>query len=194
MGFVETYNGAITALATCVVAIFTGVLFWATNKQARLTRMSIDLARAEYISTHRPKLTIRHIVPEFEFGKPIKIHCTVTNVGETPARIEGHRVTLRIIPPSFDQPVEAIESSILLLASDLVGGQSEVFLTERPTTFIYSEALRVDRFPGAVAYLEGEFIYLDDNNIARRMGFSRQYNPNTKRFDTIEFGEEEYQD
>src|SRR5437016_1406603 len=36
--FINDHNGGITALATLVIAAFTGTLWFATNQQARLTR------------------------------------------------------------------------------------------------------------------------------------------------------------
>ena len=43
----------LTAISTFVVAIFTVVLALVAYVQARLLRKSIDLARAEFLSTHR---------------------------------------------------------------------------------------------------------------------------------------------
>jgi hypothetical protein len=196
LDLIEKYNGAITAIATFFVAIFTGVLYRATNKQAKLTRASIDLARSEYVSTHRPRLKIREITPELRDGEPINIHCTVTNIGETPARVDGHWIKLWVILPSYDNstPRESHESSIDLLASDLAGGQSEIFLTQRATTFNYSEAWKINEPFGASMYIEGGFIYRDDIGVPRRMGFSRQYYIATKRFDFVNEGDGEYQD
>ena len=47
--FLQTYNGAVTAVASVLIGLFTGVLARVTGRQARLTRESIDLARKEFI-------------------------------------------------------------------------------------------------------------------------------------------------
>jgi hypothetical protein len=190
----------ITAAATVLVAGFTAVLYRATNKQAVLTRQSIDLARQEYISTHRPKLSVRHIVPTLKDGEPISIQCTVTNVGETKARLQAQRITLTVFPlrpinvGEDPQPVEPLVSDLWLLMSDLVGGQSEIFVTQRPTAFQYSDGWKLNVMHGGAMFLRGEFLYSDENDVARRMGFSRRYDPLSKRFAGSSEDEDEYQD
>jgi hypothetical protein len=61
VGFLQTYNGAVTAVATVFIGAFTWVLACVTGRQARLTRRSIDLAREEFIATHRPKVILHTI-------------------------------------------------------------------------------------------------------------------------------------
>jgi hypothetical protein len=60
--FINEHNGAITALATIVIAAFTMTLWFATNQQAHLTRDSIELARADLIANYRPRLRVRNVV------------------------------------------------------------------------------------------------------------------------------------
>src|SRR6266496_910438 len=52
----ERHNGAVTAVATVFIGVFTWVLACVSGRQARLTRESIELAREEFIATHRPKI------------------------------------------------------------------------------------------------------------------------------------------
>ena len=61
MDAVEKYNGAITAIATIVVAAFTIVLARVTGRQARLTAETIKLAREEFASSHRPRIILRDV-------------------------------------------------------------------------------------------------------------------------------------
>ena len=53
--FLDDHNGSVSAAATAVIALLTLMLVIVTNRQARLTRASIDLARQEFAATHRPK-------------------------------------------------------------------------------------------------------------------------------------------
>jgi len=55
---IDQHNGFFAALAAVAVAAFTFTLWISTDKQARLTGQEIKLARAEFIATHRPKITI----------------------------------------------------------------------------------------------------------------------------------------
>lgn len=198
LGVIEKYNGAITAIATVFVASFTAVLYRATNRQATLTRQSIDLARQEYVSTHRPRLSVRHIVPTLKEGEPISVRCTVTNVGETKARLQSQKISVTVVlnrPFNVNEerlPPEIKRSDIWLRMSDLAGGQSEIFLTERGTSFPYSSSWKLNLMPGDNMYIDGEFLYAGDNNVARRIGFSRGYNHLSGRFGVED--ESEYQD
>jgi hypothetical protein len=105
----ETYNGAVTAVATIFIAAFTIVLALVTGRQARLSRESIDLAREEFISTHRPKI----IVYGLEFSgdltedKPVPVGFRYVNSGDTNAEITGFGTTIvRIIPPALPAGLE----------------------------------------------------------------------------------------
>jgi hypothetical protein len=51
----------LTAISTFVIAAFTAVLVRVGYCQARLIRKSIDLTRAEYVSTHRPRVILRDV-------------------------------------------------------------------------------------------------------------------------------------
>src|SRR5208282_16065 len=54
-------SNTFTAGATAVIALFTIVLVLVTNRQARLTRESIELANKEFNTTHRPRIRVRAI-------------------------------------------------------------------------------------------------------------------------------------
>lgn len=181
---------AITALATVAVAAFTFVLYRATTAQGRLTQQSIDLARAEYISTHRPRVRIRMIVPTLVVGEPITVSCTVVNLGETSARVEWHEAKIYIRSVRG----EKLESDLVLIGSDLAGGQSEVFHTQKGTSFAYEDSWQVGTPHAGQMSIRGTVEYLDDNNVTRRTGFYRRYDRGRGFFcDTI-MPEYEYED
>ncbi|HEV2680918.1 MAG TPA: hypothetical protein VGV14_10500 [Rhodanobacter sp.] len=84
--FSESNNGAITALATIFVAIFTLTLWLASVEQARLTRKSIEAAQKSserqlraYVFATATKLV------DYEVGKRPWVHVRVKNHGQTPA-------------------------------------------------------------------------------------------------------------
>jgi hypothetical protein len=75
-------------LGTIIIAGFTGTLWLTTSKQAALTRESIDLAREEFVATHRPLITIRAVhmyVPSD--SKVTVIRFLVQNTGSSLAKI-----------------------------------------------------------------------------------------------------------
>jgi hypothetical protein len=69
----------VTAAATVAMALFTKTL-------ANVTGKSVDLAREEFISAHRPRLRIRGIQTD---GLSMGTYIKVVNVGETTATITG---------------------------------------------------------------------------------------------------------
>lgn len=84
----QVYNGAVTAAATVLIAAFTVILARVSRKQASLTRESIDLARQEFIATHRPRLIVRFIQGPFYDDEGVEFAwVTFANVGDTTATI-----------------------------------------------------------------------------------------------------------
>src|ERR1700688_3673164 len=81
----------LTAISTAVIAAFTIILAGVGYCQARLIRKSINLARAEFNATHRPKIRIhvaefKHLPPKIE-GDSNRAGASVLcfNVGESAA-------------------------------------------------------------------------------------------------------------
>jgi hypothetical protein len=69
--FLDKDSGALTAIATIAIAWFTWTLWRATTEQGRLTQQAIDLARAEFIGSHRPKIIVRFVQGPFpQFPDP----------------------------------------------------------------------------------------------------------------------------
>jgi hypothetical protein len=101
--FIHAYRNDLTAWATLAVAAFTGTLWWSTNRlwisaehQLAELRESSELARKEFISTHRPKIIVRDIeLAELETGRMLAcvLHCV--NVGDTEA--EGMVITSNVL-------------------------------------------------------------------------------------------------
>ena len=94
ISFLQTYSGAVTAIATIAISIFTYFLVRVSNRQARLTKAIIELTN-KYVSTHRPILRIRRItltdfherigIDEICHGDKVFIKIVVVNAGCTPA-------------------------------------------------------------------------------------------------------------
>lgn len=88
VGFLQTYNAAVTAVATFAIGVFTALLVWVTNRQARLTRDSIELANKEFLATHRPRIIVRFIQGPFQDEDGLDfVWITLVNKGETDGTI-----------------------------------------------------------------------------------------------------------
>jgi hypothetical protein len=89
----------LTAVSTFVIAIFTIVLAVIGYVQARLIRKSIDLARAEFISSHRPRLILREVQRLLPTGaqRNIELRYVVANIGSSEAEIVESHIELQDI-------------------------------------------------------------------------------------------------
>jgi hypothetical protein len=77
-------------LFTAVLAILTVALVGTSVWQGSLTRQSINLGRAEFLASHRPRIRIRWISGPSSYGDEDDISVIklcVANVGESPATI-----------------------------------------------------------------------------------------------------------
>lgn len=120
--FIDENNNTITALATVIIATFTGTLWYTTTAQGRFTRSLIDLARDEFNATHRPEIRLKHLwiasadgqhfVGSIESQQPITIRIDMVNVGDTEAFINLINFVVLIIPvgtrlpqrPPYNEP------------------------------------------------------------------------------------------
>jgi hypothetical protein len=189
----ETYNGAVTAVATIFIAAFTIVLALVTGRQARLSRESIDLAREEFISTHRPKI----IVYGLEFSgdltedKPVPVGFRYVNSGDTNAEITGFGTTIvRIIPPALPAGLE-FRPQTMEPPIEVPSGMHGFRLT--------IDTIGADQIASfeSVMYSEnvicaGYVLYRDGNGTRRQTGFCRQYDAATGRWNAVQDPEYEY--
>lgn len=180
----DAHNGFITALATTVMAIFTGTLWFVTNK-------SVQLARAEFITSHRPRIKIRfisHPIEQRDGTALFKI--TVVNVGDTPANIIGNKFEAIEHDGTAGVGVSMAEPSV---TEDvwLVSGNRHIFSyrTEYPWALLGGDN---------VLYVTGEIAYTDEagsRGITRHTGFARKYDRRAGSYGPADiYAEEEYED
>src|ERR1700733_2684279 len=120
--FLDKYNGAVTAVATAFIAIFTIVLVFVTGRQARLTTAALNLARQEFVATHRPRVIVRYIQGPFENDEGRQFYwITFVNIGVNRAIIEAFGADLakrsdethRWAPPGLDAEPKEIAPIVL---------------------------------------------------------------------------------
>jgi hypothetical protein len=103
----HSVENIITALATIAIAIFTWTLYRSSEKMWGLTRNSLALARAEFLSTHRPKIRIKHVwlLNEFWYDQPLNVRVVCVNHGTTDAQLIEYGLDFlsvrqgRVLPP-----------------------------------------------------------------------------------------------
>jgi hypothetical protein len=115
----------LVAIATIATALFTGTLWWSTYGLLSSTNESIRLARKEFISSHRPRMRLKHIWftdnrPSLRDDNttwqngPLEVTLDIVNIGNTEGYItwinfesvlcpNGQRLPQR--PPYDEVPV-----------------------------------------------------------------------------------------
>ncbi len=179
--WLDAHNPAVTALATILIAVFTIVLTFVTGGQALQTRKALNLTR-------RPKLRVRLTRPLFTDGA-IKIAYTLINVGDKPAILKRHEITLYMQPNATDAEIKVIAENLSLPCPHLQGGESR----DMSTTIGAQNDLGWS-IANNNSVLRGILEYEDEFGIMRRTGFSRTWDVKLRRFRKGDDIEEEYED
>jgi hypothetical protein len=169
--FVKENGEAITALATVIMAIFTGTLWWASAEQGRLTQQSIELATKEFIATHRPKLRIRLLAHKpFVIGKPIEFIFAIANVGDSSAMKVSYIVRFKM--PSTGRDIPEIKGRVNgrgEFVEITAGAQADINVV---TDFVCPPQKFIG-YSGGRFTLRGLVSYLDANGVMRITSFDR---------------------
>jgi hypothetical protein len=188
--WLEAYNGAVTAVATVFIALFTIVLAWVTTVQARLTRRAVTLARDEFVSTHRPKLIVREILM-LEHIDPIRVRFVIANSGTTKARIIESHVEIQYLSANILLPLQPVEYANEIGATRLKPG-SRIFHEHSNTIVEHPEDFQPNQPGDTYLYFRGFIVYAGSSGTLYRTGFCRRYNSRDKRFRIVEDSDYEY--
>lgn len=184
---VEIVSIALTAIATVVIAWFNFSLSHSTKqlwREARVARRialrnvraarasaeaaqaSADAMRDEFMSTHRPRLRVKHVVLTSEIwdGEEIEIKLIIVNAGNTHARIIECSVVTVAVPKGRElpgRPEYPFNSRFKPAAETLPSGKTYIFprlkrghvLTDADNTGLRNGSLSLYRY-GFVEYLD----------------------------------------
>ncbi|MGO8855144.1 MAG: hypothetical protein ACLQO1_05465 [Steroidobacteraceae bacterium] len=183
MGWLDVHNGAVTAVATIVIAAFTVFLVRVSNRQASLISDQIKLARDEFMATHRPRIRVRNLVinaPRFDMGFPISGQFFVSNIGGSTARIvESYSEVLwNVNSLPMERPYEGNEGNEAVPDDTIIEAGSSnrgKFGSKAPWGF--------DGIPGGEGpdgirvFVLGWIEYIDESTmpIRRRTAFCREF-------------------
>ncbi len=162
------------AIAAVATAFFTATLWWSTRGMLRATYESIRLARAEFLSTHRPKIRIKHVwlMNEFWYDHPLNVRVVCVNHGTTDAHLIDYSVDFLIVrrdsafPPDYQFPFR--RSIVTVLKPGISGPFPDLI---QPITESTEIAVR-----NAVAdfYCIGYLHYADGSKNIRTTAFCRR--------------------
>jgi hypothetical protein len=192
---VDAHGVGITALASIVIAAFTGTLWIATSRQGQLTLDSLELTRKEFISTHRPRVIVRFIQgPMYDANAHEFVSVTIVNVGGSPATIDAFGGDLarrnskgEWAPPGLNATPKNIHPVTL------ISGQRHTFTVTANRPYTDAEIV-ADALDEHELCAVGAVNYRDGNRVSRETGFFRIYDESRKRFIAPDNTEFEYQD
>lgn len=187
--FLQTYNGAVTAVATVFVAAFTIVLAFVTRRQAKLTTDALELARGEFNATHRPKLVGRALYMIAAFvDRRITLSFLIYNSGDAPAAIDSFKFFATVrgsdvvefppIRPETNEPPFSLD----------VGEQKRCTAVSNDSKLLFQymdpHSIKIWAPAGADVSFEfrGDITFLDGSGKQRHCSFHRSYNFQTERF------------
>ena len=200
--FMDGHGVGLTAIASFIIAAFTATLWIATRQQGALTKDSIELARKEFVVTHRPKVIIRFIqgpwqdvIAEQKFQY---IWITLVNVGESVATIGAIGADLArklALPrghedewssPGLDAAPKPVEAIILK------SGERYSFKVIAKSPYTESELFE-DVQETHLLCAVGGVRYADSQGLVRETGFHRVFKERDG-FVPSKNAEDEYQD
>lgn len=170
------YRDAATALATVFIALFTFTLWQSTKGMMAATQKAVDLARQEFIATHRPRLIVRYIQGPFHNDEGHRfVWITIVNTGANNAMIEAFGADLALRrddddeweAPGLDAGLKTIEPIVLAC------GQRHVFTATAKTSDATEQAIFRDASGDHQLCAVGMVRYKDVNGVARDTGFFR---------------------
>ncbi|HEX3653267.1 MAG TPA: hypothetical protein VHU18_10640 [Rhizomicrobium sp.] len=195
---IDEHNGFVTALGTLAVAAFTLTLWRTSYQQAVLTRQSIDLARQEFISTHRPRLRIRNVAPPSQVSNgTAEFRVVVWNVGETNALLVNDWFSVFEVRGGVEDNYAIKEPT---LTASRGGGVTEDILIKSGDyhTLEYETLSAWNPGDDVPIVITGYISYLDEAGkfgAKRSTGYARDYNAITDRMSpSLRYAHAEFED
>lgn len=188
-----------TLMLVIATAVVGAIGIW----QGIQLRSSVNLARDEFRTTHRPRLIVRRISPVEENKTAIGMQYTVHNIGDTEGTIIA--VSEQVwMPGNMDTvPIPAytghIAKAITLKCGDWItiihSPPRDVLMDVCFRTGFGEESVKLSiTSPPPDIIFMGYIDYIDGMCQKRQTAFLRKLDFNTKRFNPIPHPEYEYQD
>ena len=205
--FADEHGSGITALATIIIAGFTGTLWIATSRQAKLTKIAADAAlksakvsESALVELERPFIFwfgIKHDVDIYlaprtgwdpETSGP-HFNLVLVNHGRTPANIDSAMAVFEVRadePVNFEQQREAPAGVNPESAEIIIGPNSKFTFPEMRCrhNFLHDHAARI-RQGTAHLYCYGWLSYLDIFGNRHPTVFCRRYVPRLDEWEPV---------
>jgi hypothetical protein len=184
------YREATTAVATIFIALFTLTLWLSTSGLLKATRETIDLARAEFISTHRPRLRIRSVARSTTNPADfIGISFAVVNVGDSDANLLGSQVMVDFFPEK--PPIDSGGTDVVQPRKFLPGASDSYVATSHHRKWLI---LQSEYNASRYLFVYGQIVYRNDLGTTYTTSFCRIWNLASNRFKRTDDPDYEYED
>lgn len=182
--WIDLHNGTVTAIGTLVMAFFSFTLWFVTNK-------SVNLARAEFNATHRPRIIVQDVniinkgIPGtlIDDGRAIDGHVdtklifTVMNCGELPAFIKEWRCIIyyQKCDTAFSPELESAQAKRPSADAPGIGAGEFELIGYHQITSISDDWRHFCSSAGGRMYFIGRVTYCGNDGVVRNTGFCRSY-------------------
>lgn len=181
--FLQTYNGAVTAIATIAISIFTYFLVRVTSKQARITKIAADAATTAADAANRQATSMVAIeLPIFVIedvhiheGRPRGVEIKFGNHGRTPAIITADCLEIRVAQTLPIKPEYTTTGTFPLLRDQIVehGGSYSFVRKILLNDDEWNQIIKSDSLLRVYGYLD----YLDFMKREHREGYCIAFLP-----------------
>ncbi len=174
--FFDAHVGAITAIATAIIALFTIVLAWVACKQTELIRET---------TTHRPKIIIRAVKLAIESAENhmYAVKFVYVNSGNIVAHVTEIGTALINSTDCWNYGSREVRFDIKSCSEKMRSGEEKSSLTR--TTFDWDHK-------SETWFCVGYIQYADARDVIRKTGFCRKWNPENMNWDKASNEEYEY--
>ena len=187
------------AYYTFWLALFTIALALGALVQSVLIGRQITLAREEFLSTHRPKIRLRHLrMEDFTAGQEVAISLRASNIGDGPATLIGVDIDFEVrgaIPRNPNNAMlgaDPAKFASSFARSDRIAAGSTAFISIR-MPWIYAQGWYNPANMKSAIQISGKILYRDDAGIRRETAFYRTCTGDLNRFHMVSWNNEAQQ-
>lgn len=169
------------ALATFVLALQTKRNTDLTHKSIKLADANLNLARQEFITSHRPKIRVKHLwmTAATHAGDTLKVKLIVVNNGSTAATIINIRIGFYVSHGLTAVPDGFLDGKERIKRNDRVEPGITIVYKDQTDNMVLKEdqVIALGKHERTL-YCVGDIEYIDDIGAVRKTAYCRVWNNN----------------
>lgn len=208
--FAQISSAVVSAIAAIAMAIYSALLYKATRENEKAFRQQFEhmerqrrslqamadamrdsatIAQSADVATNRPRLMMRQLSYTIDKEGVTRLEYTLANVGQSRARIIESNITAWKPRKDEEWPGRPPYSDVKDALGPLVieAGQDHLGTYRDPPLrldLLLSDMVTAKKYVDLI--LIGYVIYLDDNDVPRRVGFCRKRQAGGQRFTAVD--------